>query len=223
MTTAVPRPSIIVDPARGDPASGTGDFSVRHRAHATPEGGRKIEGRRRVMRRAPSIIAVLASLLLASVALAPGVHGQDGQTATAEHPLVGAWIMSDVPPDPAGPRDLVVIHPDGTFVSVHVEEGVALPGLGPWSPSGERTADISLYGPVIEPEAGFVGFVIIRASLEVSEDGHSLTGTATYEFPAAMVQAIGLPEGQLGPLEVTGQRIHVEPMGEPVAPLPAHE
>lgn len=175
------------------------------------------------MRRVPSIIAVLATVLLASVALAPGVHGQDEQAAAADHPLVGAWLVSDVPAGPVGPRDLVVVHPDGTFVSLHVEGGVTLPGLGSWAPSGEHSADITLYGPVIEPEVGFLGFVIIRISGEVSEDGQSLTGTATYEFPAAMVQAVGLPEGQLGPVGFSGQRILVDPMGEPVAPLPAEE
>ena len=34
-----------------------------------------------------------------------------------------------------------------------------------------------------------------------------------------MAQALGAPVGQLGPGEVTGQRIAVEPMGEPVGPL----
>ena len=35
-----------------------------------------------------------------------------------------------------------------------------------------------------------------------------------------MAEAMGAPVGQLGPGEVTGQRIAVEPMGEPVGPIP---
>ena len=35
-----------------------------------------------------------------------------------------------------------------------------------------------------------------------------------------MAEAMGAPAGQLGPGDVTGQRIAVEPMGEPVGPLP---
>ena len=36
-----------------------------------------------------------------------------------------------------------------------------------------------------------------------------------------MAEALGAPVGQLGPGDVTGQRIAVEPMGEPVGLLPA--
>ena len=38
-----------------------------------------------------------------------------------------------------------------------------------------------------------------------------------------MAEAFGDPVGQLGPGEVTGQRIAVEPMGEPVGPIPEGE
>ena len=65
-----------------------------------------------------------------------------------------------------------------------------------------------------------VGYATIRASIEVAEDGQSFAGTYTIEFPAAMAEAMGLPVGQqVGPGTVTGQRIAVEPMGEPV-PFP---
>ena len=54
----------------------------------------------------------------------------------------------------------------------------------------------------------------------MAEDGQSFAGTYTIEFPAAMAEAMGLPVGQqVGPGTVTGQRIAVEPMGEPV-PFP---
>ncbi len=66
---------------------------------------------------------------------------------------------------------------------------------------------------------GFVGYVTVRASIEVAEDGQSFAGTYTIELPAGMAEAMGAPVGQLGPGEVTGQRIAVEPMGEPVGPL----
>jgi hypothetical protein len=36
-----------------------------------------------------------------------------------------------------------------------------------------------------------------------------------------MAEAMGVPVGQLGLGTVTGQRIAVEPMGEPVGPAPA--
>ena len=62
-----------------------------------------------------------------------------------------------------------------------------------------------------------LGFFTIRASIEVAEDGQSFAGTYTFEPPAAFAEAMGAPAGQLGPGEVTGQRVAVEPMGEPVS------
>lgn len=47
-----------------------------------------------------------------------------------------------------------------------------------------------------------------------------MAGTYTLETPAT-AGAMGVPVGQLGPGELAGQRITVEPMGEPVGSLPA--
>ena len=91
---------------------------------------------------------------------------------------------------------------------------------GSWGATGDRTAAATFLVPLSDPEAGFVGFFTIRTSIEVAEDGQSFAGTYTAEPPAAMAEAMGAPVGQLGPGEVTGQRIAVEPMGEPVGPLP---
>ena len=55
----------------------------------------------------------------------------------------------------------------------------------------------------------------------MAEDAQSFAGAYTIEFPSAMAVAMGVPAGQLGPGQVTGQRITVEPPGEPVGPLPA--
>ena len=72
--------------------------------------------------------------------------------------------------------------------------------------------------PQRDPQCGcLVGYATARASTEVAEDGQSFAGTYTIEPPAAMAEGPwGIPVGQLGPGDVTGQRIVVEPMGEPV-------
>jgi hypothetical protein len=76
----------------------------------------------------------------------------------------------------------------------------------------------------VDPECGcFVGYATVRSSIEVGQDGQSFAGIYTFEPLAGMAEAMGLPVGQLGPGEVTGQRIAVEPMGEPVGPLPEEE
>jgi hypothetical protein len=164
-----------------------------------------------VRRLVPTTI-VLMALLLASVAAAPGMSAQD----MAEHPAVGAWIIESSPEDATDPLELALIAPGGLITNAAPDGN----GYGSWAATGDRTADATFLIPFNDPEAGFLGFATIRASIEVAEDGQSFAGTYTFEPPAGMAEAMGLPVGQLGPGEVTGQRVAVEPMSEPVGPLP---
>ena len=160
-----------------------------------------------------SSVAILATLALALGALSPVVMAQE---EAAEHPLVGAWIIDATPDDPSDAVDLFIVHADGTLVSASVQG----PGAGSWVATGERTADVTFHGLVVLPGGGFGGLVTVRSSGEVAEDGQTFTATYTFEPPAAMADMVGLPEGQLGPGEVTAQRIDVEPLGETVGPIP---
>jgi len=163
------------------------------------------------MRRLTSTTIVLMALLLATLAAAPGVSAQ----AAAEHPAIGAWIIDSSPEDPTNPPELTLIAPGGIITNA-APDGA---GYGSWTATGDRSADATFLVPINDPEAGFLGFLTIRTSVEVAEDGQSFAGTYTLEYPAGMAEAMGAPVGQLGPGEVTGQRIAVEPMGEPVGPL----
>lgn len=165
------------------------------------------------MRRFISSALVLTGLLLATTMAAPGVTAQDESTSTAGHPMVGAWLIE---PYEAEPPELFVATADGIVVNAGVEGT----GYGSWAATGERTADATFLGPLVDPEAGFLGFATIRASVEVSEDGQSFAGTWTMELPATMAEAMGMPAGEVGPGGVSGVRVVVEPMGEPVAPMP---
>jgi hypothetical protein len=151
------------------------------------------------------------ALLLAAVAAAPGVVAHD----TAEHPAIGTWII-DTSPEDGNPPELVTVAPGGIIVDAF-SEGTA---YGSWAATGDRTADATFVAPAIDPEAGFLGFFTVRTSFEVAADGQSVAGTYTIEYPAALAEAVGAPVGQYGPVEVTGQRVIVEPMGEPVGPIP---
>ncbi len=164
------------------------------------------------MRRLITTTIVLTALLLGTVAAAPGVSAQ----ATDDHPAVGVWLTDGSPDDTTDPLDLMTVAPGG-IVTIVLPDGTA---YGPWAATGERSVDATFLASQNDPEAGLVGYATIRASIEVAEDGQSFTGTYTIEFPAAMAEAMGLPLGQqVGPGTVTGQRIAVEPMGEPV-PFP---
>jgi hypothetical protein len=164
------------------------------------------------MRRLASPAIVLLALLLAAVAAAPGVSAQ----APAEHPAIGAWLIDSAPEDTTNPPELATVAPGGIITNAG-PDGL---GYGSWAATGERSADATFLFQQWDPEAGLVGYGTVRASIEVAEDGQSFAGTYTVEFPAALAEAMGLPVGQqFGPSTVTGQRIAVEPMGEPV-PFP---
>ncbi len=163
------------------------------------------------MRRLASTAIVMATLLLATLAIAPGVSAQ----ATDEHPAVGAWILDATPADATDPLELLTVAPGGIVVSAS-PQGT---GYGSWAATGQSSADATFLIPLYDPEGGFGGYLTARTSIEVAEDGQSFAGTYTVELPAGMAEALGAPLGQLGPGDVTGQRIAVEPMGEPVGPL----
>lgn len=165
------------------------------------------------MRRSISLSLALGGLLLATMVAPPGVGAQDESMSMADHPAVGAWIIN---PTETDPPELFTASADG----VVVDAGPQSTGYGSWTPSGEHSADLTFLSPMVDPDAGFLGFVTIRASADFSADGQSFTGTWTAEFPAAVVEAMGLPEGELGPGDVSGQRIAVEAMGEPAGPMP---
>jgi hypothetical protein len=149
---------------------------------------------------------------LLAVVGSPGVSAQDAM----EHPAIGAWAVDATPEDATDPPGLVTIAPGGIITDVDPE----WTGYGSWAATGDRTADATFLFPFADPEGGLLGYGTIRTSIEVAEDGQSFTGTYTIEPPTGVAQAMGLPVGQFGPGEVTGQRISVEPMGEPVGPIP---
>ena len=156
-------------------------------------------------------ITVLAACVLTLAAFAPGAAAQDEPTAA--HPMVGAWLIE---PTEAEPPELFTASADGIVVSAGLEGT----GYGTWAATGDLTSDVTFLSPMVDPEAGFLGFVTIRAGVELAEDGQSFTGAWTAEFPADVAEAMGMPVGELGPSDVSGVRIVVEPMGEVVGPMP---
>jgi 2-iminobutanoate/2-iminopropanoate deaminase len=165
------------------------------------------------MRRLASTAIVLVALLLATLAAVPGVSAQ----AADEHPAVGAWLVDPSPQDSTDPLELLTVAPGG-IITYASPDGT---GYGSWAATGERNLDATFLLPQRDPACGcLVGYATVRTSTEVAEDGQSFAGSYTLEPPAGMAMAMGAPLGQLGPGEVTGQRIAVEPVGEPVGPLP---
>jgi hypothetical protein len=164
---------------------------------------------RRIRLTMAAVAALVVAMLMGSAVLAQ-------EQTTDEHPLVGSWVTDAAPGDATDPDGLTVFLPGG--VVIDLEQGAV--GAGTWSSTGEYTADVTIRSPANDPEAGFMGFLTIRGSVEVSEDGQTFTGTYTLEFPAGLSEALGLEAGEVGPGDVTGQRVALEPMGAPVGPIP---
>jgi hypothetical protein len=158
--------------------------------------------------------SLLATSLLAALAIGPAAAAKDAPGDLAGHPLVGAWLIDATPHDTADPLELL------SFDEAGIVTNPGAAGLGSWASTGKRGADATIMLPSLDPAGGFVGFVTIRANVAVAADGRSFAGTYTLQLAPAVEAALGLPAGQLGPGAVTAQRIVVEPMSEPVAPIP---
>ena len=135
------------------------------------------------MRRFISLVVVLTALLLVTHDGRAGVVAQDESTSMAGHPMVGTWLIE---PTTAEPPELFFASADGIAASTSAEGT----GYGSWVATGDRTADATVWFPLVDPEAGFLGMATMRASVEASADGQSFAGTYTVEPPAAMAEAM---------------------------------
>jgi hypothetical protein len=159
------------------------------------------------------IIALTTTVVLMLVAFAPAALAQYD-----EHPIVGPWIIDTTTDDPTDQLSLDSFSPTGVFIG----HGGAGPDVGSWEPTGERSLGMTVLLPLADPEAGFLGNITVRSSLEVSEDGRWVAGTYTVQFPTGPDgEPLGpFPAGEFGPADLTGERITVQPMGETVGPWP---
>ena len=145
------------------------------------------------MRRSTSTIAILAGMALALGVMGPGVAAQD---EADDHPLVGAWVVDPSPSEGEVPVEVMAFHPDGILVEVNPDTGA----IGLWEPTGERGAELKFMVPFSDPESeDLSGLMTIRASLEVSEDGQTFSGTYTFEPSAQMAEMMAMPPGEFGP------------------------
>lgn len=136
----------------------------------------------------------------------------DQEADARTHPIVGSWVAENS----ENTYWLISFSADGTVRGAS-QNG---PSMGAWIAAGDRTADTTLR-VAMELEAGTAGLGTIRGSVEVSADGQSFTATYTLELPEGADSGGQVPQGELGPVAITGVRIAVEPMGDPVGPVPS--
>jgi hypothetical protein len=114
---------------------------------------------------------------LALAATARPAAAQDAATATAGHPIVGAWRGIT----PGGPA-LTIFHPDGTAVfadpptTVDPALGVVSRSLGiaTWEPTGARSIHFTATELYSDASGTFLTFGTVDGYPEVSEDGQTL-------------------------------------------------
>jgi hypothetical protein len=117
---------------------------------------------------------LVLALILGMIAL-PAMGTALAQDADGgEFPLVGTWQMTPDTTDPLGSFVLTTFGADGTVMNITTDGTTT---LGVWTATADATADVTVLGTTNGP-----AYVVIRASITVSDDGQSLTGTYTSEY-----------------------------------------
>jgi hypothetical protein len=158
-------------------------------------------------------VSILGSLAVALLVLAAvGFAGrstvaqEDATPVATTHPLVGVWVIDTDVDDPTNGPGVVTVGADGIW---HEVDSDGTSGFGAWRATGARTAEVVFVYP------GEEGTVLIRATIEVAEDGRSFTAPYTVEF----VSPDGTATGQYGPGSAVANRLDAEAPGPPVGTL----
>jgi hypothetical protein len=166
-----------------------------------------------VMRRLGILLSVSIVALLGIVAARPSsdTRAQDG-TPPAGHPLIGAWLADTDADNPDNPPSLFIFHDDGTYVQADPD---GTTGVGAWEATGPTTARLTAVFLGQDEAGAFGGSATVRASIEVDAAANTLTAQFTLDFAGPD----GMSTGEMGPGTATAERIVVEEMGTPVAPM----
>ncbi len=167
------------------------------------------------MRHHTFVVPVVISALVGMIAIGSGrsAVAQEGTpTVVSGHPVIGAWLADVDTNDPENAPSLFIFHDDGTYIQADVDGSS---GIGVWEATGSNTAALTALFHGEEESGEFAGTAMLRATIEVDESGDALTAEYTVDF----IDPEGTSSGEMGPGMASAQRITIEPMGEPVAPL----
>lgn len=159
------------------------------------------------MRRITVLLLYAASLLGVFITGTALVNAQDtAPTDLTGHLIVGSWLLDTDVDDPENGVTLATFTSDGFYIHTD-QDGTT--GHGIWESTGDTTAQLNFR--LVDAE----GLAIIRASVEVSAAGDTMTADYTMEF----TDPTGQSTGEFGPGRAEGTRVMVEPMGEPAGTL----
>ena len=140
------------------------------------------------------------------------VRAQESGSDITAHPLVGAWRVTNDPAEPNSSEpaepSYYVFHADGTALTSTAVAGV---GVGVWRPTGERTADRSVWYVDLDPDPNHLepGAATGSTSVTVAESGATFTETGTIQGRAIDGTVLfTIPSIHIG------TRMEVEPMAQ---------
>ena len=140
------------------------------------------------------------------------VRAQESGSDLAGHALVGAWRVTNDPAEPNSSEpaepSYYVFQADGTALTSTAVAGV---GVGVWRPTGERTADRSVWYVDLDPDPNHLerGAATGSTSVTVAEAGTTFTETGTVQGKAIDGTVLfTIPSINIG------TRLEVEPMAQ---------
>lgn len=179
------------------------------------------------MRRTSILVSAAALVLLGLLAVGrlPATHAQE-VVGTADHPLVGSWLVSitleDQEPGAALPSNLtslVTYFADGNVLVANAGQLTPLPpgsglffseGHGQWVATSASGAEASFVSLVLDQTGGLSSTNSAHTTLEVDASGNAYAGSFTIESTSSTGTSTGSQE-----VSVEGTRIQVESNATP--------
>jgi hypothetical protein len=172
------------------------------------------------MRHFMVLASIIAATLVGMVVFGnrpAAVAEESTPTATADHPVIGAWWTANDAPGPGVETAYALFHADGTYLEVDPNIGV---GIGVWRATGERSAELTYVFQDIDPEPATTapGTVTVGQSVAVDVSGNAFTAPLTVE--------VRIPDGTVvfsAAYTARGTRLEVDamlPLGTPPVGTP---
>ena len=154
-----------------------------------------------------SVVVVLAGLM-AYARSVPGTAAQDSTPdALASHPVVGLWRFTNGEGEDTFPS-LGIFHADGTYVEDYPDASSF--SLGLWRPTGERSAEVTIYQNYIVDDKLVNGEG--RWTVEVDETGEALTQGAGFFLGLFEDGSVEFSPEWEGSTEPVATRLTIQPV-----------
>jgi hypothetical protein len=129
------------------------------------------------------------------------------EASTADHPLVGSWLLDVFPDVPTNAFEAFILHADGTYVEANADGSVR---IGAWEATGPTTANLTIVAYDMDANGASAGATKVRVAITLREDGD----TYDAQFTLERIAPDGSSAGQAGPGQSVATRMTVEPPGE---------